>query len=138
MNQGFICSIVFLLLSLAVFFLLRLDFVLLDYIASRAERKAKIKSFKKQGRISRLVDHILAKCASLISNSQMPKCAYYLLTAACAVGGYCAGKVVFSSFPIALAVGTFGLAAPLNGQRKPSKNYFLLVFQTTSFLMARV
>jgi len=29
------------------------------------------------------------------------------------VGGYCAGKVIFSSFPIALAVGTFGLIAPL-------------------------
>ena len=113
MNSGMICFVVFLMLSTAAFFFLRLDFVLLDWITYRAERKAKIKSFKKQSRISKLVDKLLSKCASLITNSQMPKTAYYILTVVCAVGGYCAGKVIFSSFPIALAVGTFGLIAPL-------------------------
>lgn len=113
MNSGMICFVVFLLLSAAAFFFLRLDYALLDWITARAERKAKIKSFKKQSRISKLVDKVLAKCVSLITNSQMPKTAYYILTVVCAVGGYCAGKVIFSSFPIALAVGTFGLIAPL-------------------------
>lgn len=113
MNSGMICFVVFLLLSTTAFFFLRLDFVLLDWITYRAERKAKIKSFKKQSRLSKLVDKLLSKCASLISNSQMPKTAYYILTVACAVGGYFSGKVVFSSLPIALAVGTFGLIAPL-------------------------
>ena len=113
MNSGMICFVVFLLLSTAAFFFLRLDYALLDWITARAERKAKIKSFKKQSRISKLVDKVLAKCVSLITNSQMPKTAYYILTVVCAVGGYCAGKVIFSSFPIALAVGTFGLIAPL-------------------------
>ena len=113
MNSGMICFVVFLLLSTAAFFFLRLDYALLDWITARAERKAKIKSFKKQSRISKLVDKLLAKCVSLITNSQMPKTAYYILTVVCAVGGYCAGKVIFSSFPIALAVGTFGLIAPL-------------------------
>ena len=113
MNSGMICFVVFLLLSAAAFFFLRLDYALLDWITARAERKAKIKSFKKQSRISKLVDKLLAKCVNLITNSQMPKTAYYILTVVCAVGGYCAGKVIFSSFPIALAVGTFGLIAPL-------------------------
>ena len=113
MNSGMICFVVFLLLSAAAFFFLRLDYALLDWITARAERKAKIKSFKRQSRISKLVDKLLAKCVSLITNSQMPKTAYYILTVVCAVGGYCAGKVIFSSFPIALAVGTFGLIAPL-------------------------
>ena len=113
MNSGMICFVVFLLLSAAAFFFLRLDYALVDWITARAERKAKIKSFKKQSRISKLVDKLLAKCVSLITNSQMPKTAYYILTVVCAVGGYCAGKVIFSSFPIALAVGTFGLIAPL-------------------------
>ena len=113
MNSGMICFVVFLLLSTAAFLFLRLDYALLDWITARAERKAKIKSFKKQSRISKLVDKVLAKCVSLITNSQMPKTAYYILTVVCAVGGYCAGKVIFSSFPIALAVGTFGLIAPL-------------------------
>ena len=113
MNSGMICFVVFLLLSTAAFFFLRLDYALLDWITARAERKAKIKSFKKQSKFSKLVDKLLAKCVSLITNSQMPKTAYYILTVVCAVGGYCAGKVIFSSFPIALAVGTFGLIAPL-------------------------
>ena len=113
MNSGMICFVVFLLLSTAAFLFLRLDYALFDWITARAERKAKIKSFKKQSRISKLVDKLLAKCVSLITNSQMPKTAYYILTVVCAVGGYCAGKVIFSSFPIALAVGTFGLIAPL-------------------------
>ena len=113
MNSGMICFVVFLLLSAAAIFFLRLDYALLDWITARAERKAKIKSFNKQSRISKLVDKLLAKCVSLITNSQMPKTAYYILTVVCAVGGYCAGKVIFSSFPIALAVGTFGLIAPL-------------------------
>ena len=113
MNSGMICFVVFLLLSAAAFFFLRLDYALLDWITARAERKAKIKSFKKQSRISKLVDKLLAKCVSLITNSQMPKTAYYILTVVCAVGGYFAGKVIFSSFPIAMAVGTFGLIAPL-------------------------
>ena len=113
MSSGMICFVVFLLLSAAAFFFLRLDYALFDWITARAERKAKIKSFKKQSRISKLVDKLLAKCVSLITNSQMPKTAYYILTVVCAVGGYCAGKVIFSSFPIALAVGTFGLIAPL-------------------------
>ena len=113
MNSGMICFVVFLLLSAAAFFFLRLDYALLDWIMARAERKAKIKSFKKQSRLSRLVDRLLAKCASLITNSQMPKTAYYILTVACAVGGFFAGKTIFSSMPIALAVGTFGMIAPL-------------------------
>ena len=113
MNSGMICFVVFLLLSTAAFFFLRLDYALLDWITARAERKAKIKSFKKQSKFSKLVEKLLAKCVSLITNSQMPKTAYYILTVVCAVGGYCAGKVIFSSFPIALAVGTFGLIAPL-------------------------
>lgn len=79
MNSGMICFVVFLLLSAAAFFFLRLDYALLDWITARAERKAKIKSFKKQSRISKLVDKLLAKCVSLITNSQMPKTAYYIL-----------------------------------------------------------
>ena len=104
---------VFILLSTAIFLFLRLDYALLDSITARAERKAKIKSFKKQSKVSKAVDKLLAKCASLIMSSQMPKAAYYALTVICAVGGFFAGKVVFSSLPIALAVGTFGLIAPL-------------------------
>lgn len=112
-NSTLLFTAVFILLSMAVFFFLRLDYVLLDLITHRAERKAKIKSFKKQSKFSKAIDKLLAKCASLIANSQMPRTAYYALTVVCSIGGFFAGKVIFSSFPIALAVGTFGLIAPL-------------------------
>ena len=104
---------VFLLLGVAAFFFLRLDQALLEYVASRTERKAKIKSFKKQSKVSKLADKLLEKCASLIAGRQMPKAAYCAFTLICAAGGYFAGKTIFSSFPIALAVGTFGLIVPL-------------------------
>ena len=112
-NTNLFFVAVFILMSAAIFFFLRLDYALLDWITSRAERKAKIKSFKKQSKFSKLVDRLLAKCASLIGNSQMPKTAYDILTVVCAVGGFFAGKTIFSSMPIALAVGTFGMIAPL-------------------------
>ena len=113
MNTTILYFVVFILMSAAIFFLLRLDYALLDLITARAERKAKIKSFKKQSKFSKLVDKLLAKCASLIANSQMPKTAYIALTVFCCVGGFFAGKTIFNSLPIALAVSTFGMIAPL-------------------------
>ena len=104
---------VFILLCLSTFFLLRIDYALLDRIAKRAERKGKIKSFKRRSKVSKMVDHLHMKCADLILSSQMPKGAYYFFTILCAVCGFFAGKVVFSSFPIALTVGVFGLIVPL-------------------------
>lgn len=108
-----LCAVVFILLNSAAFFCLRLDSALLDWAAGRAERKAKIKSFKKQSKVSKLVNKLLEKCVALIAGSQMPKGVYYALTAGCAIGGFAAGRAIFSSMPIALAVGTFGLIAPL-------------------------
>ena len=102
-------GVIFLLLSTAVFCLLRVDLALVEY----AEHRAKVRSFKRRSRAAKAMDRLVSRCADLIASSQMPKSVYYLLTAGCAVGGYFAGKMIFSSFPIALAVGTFGLIAPL-------------------------
>jgi len=112
-NYTMLFAAVFILLSMAVFFFLRFDYAILDMITERAERKAKIQSFKKQSKLSKNIDRVLAQCASLIANSQMPPAAYYAVTVLCAISGYAAGKIIFSSLPIALAVGTFGLIAPL-------------------------
>lgn len=104
---------VFLLMGAAIFFFLRLDHAILDCITAAAERREKVRSFKKRGRLGRAFDRMLTRCAELILNSQVPLGAYIALTVLCAVGGYFAGKVIFSSLPIALAVGTLGLIAPL-------------------------
>ena len=109
---GLYFAVFFLLMGAALFFL-RLDYVFLDYISKRADRSAKVKSLKPQGKVHTLFDKILVKCTSLILSSQMPRTAYFALTACCAVGGYWAGKIIFNSFPVALSVGTIGLAAPL-------------------------
>ena len=112
-NYNYLYASVFFLLSTAVVLFLRLDLTFLEWAHSRAEHKAKVRSFKKQSWLSKNVDRLLALCVTLVVNSQMPRIAYYCLTAACAIGGYFAGRMIFSSFPIALAVGTFGLIAPL-------------------------
>ena len=59
MNTSTLYFVVFILMSAAVFFFLRLDFVLLDWITSRAERKAKIKSFKKQSKFSKRTNTLI-------------------------------------------------------------------------------
>lgn len=112
-TSAFLYLAVFIALSAAAFFFLRLDYVLPELIAERAERRTKVKSFKKRSRFSRARDKLLTKCAGLIASSQMPKAAYFALTVLCAIGGFFAGRIIFTSFPIALAVGTFGLIAPL-------------------------
>ena len=112
-NTNTLCAAVFMLLSSAAFYCLRLDLALLDWAAGRAERKAKIKSFQKQSKISKLAEKVVEKCVVLIAGSQMPKGVYYVLTTGCAIGGFFVGRIIFSSMPIALAVGTFGLIAPL-------------------------
>ena len=112
-NYTFLYAAVFLLLITAAFFILRLDAAFLEWVNARAEHTAKVRSFQKRSKLSRAVDRLLALCADLIVSSQMPRTAYYILTALCAVGGYFTGQMIFSSFPIALAVGTFGLIAPL-------------------------
>lgn len=104
---------VFLLLAASTCCFLRLDKAFLDVAAARAERKAKIRSFKTQGKLGKALEKMLEKCASLIASSQIPKLGYIVLTIACGVGGFVAGRFIFSSNIIAIAVGIFGLIAPL-------------------------
>ena len=112
-HTNFLYTTVFLLFCTAAFVLLRLDAAMLDWITNRVERSAKIRSFKKRNALQRMMDRLLTRCADLIVSSRMPKIFYAFLTAGSAAAGYCVGRIIFSSLPIALAVGTFGLIAPL-------------------------
>lgn len=113
MKRKLLILAVFLLLCAAVFFLLHMDRILTERLTERAARRGKLRTFQKRGRIRGLTDRLLARASSLVRGSQMPTGVYYLLTAICAVCGYLAGKVIFSSFPIALSVAALGLIAPL-------------------------
>lgn len=113
MRLTLISFAVFFLLCAAVVLLLRMDRGFAARRMERATRRGKLRTFQKQGRFRALTERLLTRCGELVRSSQMPPPAYYLLTALCAVGGYLAGRVIFSSFPIALSVATLGLIAPL-------------------------
>ncbi len=127
-NPTFFIVMVFVLLAVAFFLFLRLDYAVYDAVQARVDRKTKVKFYKSKSKLSKAIDKLLAKCSGLILSSQMPKAAYYAFTGICAVAGYCIGKAVFSSTLIALAVCTFGLIAPL----------LLFSFRQTSVNTARL
>jgi len=104
---------VFILLSAAFFFFLRLDRALLDWFGGQADKKAKKKAFQKQSVIGKQAAKLLSRCSGLIANSKMPKKAYIILSVFCTVGGFFAGRTVFGSLPFAIAAGGFGMIAPL-------------------------
>lgn len=104
---------VFLLLSTAIFLFFRLDLVLRESMQRSSVKHRKIKLFKKQTALSRKLTSLAEKRRALIEHSEMPKTAYYVLTAACAGIGLFAGRVTYSSLLISAAVGIMGLFAPL-------------------------
>ncbi|MBE5851299.1 MAG: hypothetical protein E7298_14430, partial [Lachnospiraceae bacterium] len=104
---------VFVLLTASAICLLRLDRSIVGSAKAFLSRQAKAKSFKKQSKMNQWLNAMITKCCDLIANSNMPLLFYFILSLGCGIGGYVAGKMIFSSFPIALAVATFGLIAPL-------------------------
>lgn len=110
---GYCYLAVFLLMSAAVVILLRLDTVFVDRVRAFAEKRAKVKAFKRTGKLRRKLNELIDKCCQLIIHSQIPMAFYIILTVFCAVSGYIAGRAIFVSLPISLALGTIGLIAPL-------------------------
>ena len=104
---------VFLLLSTAIFIFFRLDLLLRERMRRSSVKHGKIKLFKKQTVLSRKFASLAEKRRSLIEHSEMPKAAYYSLTVACAGAGFFAGRIVYHSLLISIAVGMMGLFAPL-------------------------
>lgn len=108
-----ICLAVFLLLCAASVFLLRWDKDLKERLNAFTEKQGKIRSFKKQGKVSRAIRRLLLKRQALLQSSDMPPAAYWALTVLGAVGGFLAGRVIYSSYFIALAVSAAGMIVPL-------------------------
>jgi Flp pilus assembly protein TadB len=104
---------VFLLLSTAIFLFFRLDLLLRESMKRSSVKHRKIKLFKKQTTLSRKLASLAEKRRAIIEHSEMPKTAYYVLTAACAGIGIFAGRVIYSSLLISAVVGIMGLFAPL-------------------------
>jgi hypothetical protein len=104
---------VFLLLSTAIFLFFRLDIPLRDSMKRSSVKHSKIKLFKKQTTLGRMLASLAEKRRHLIEHSEMPKAAYYFLTVACAGVGFFAGRVVYNSLLISVVVSMMGLFAPL-------------------------
>lgn len=104
---------VFLLLGAAIFLLLRLDLPIRASVMRSTERKKKIRSFKRPGKLTRTAQRLLKKRQSLLEESGIPTGIYWGLTAIGAVGGFLAGKAIYSSYLIATAVAVIGMIAPL-------------------------
>jgi len=98
--------LIFLFLSLGAVFLLGLD-------KAFRERSRGPRRFQKQGKAGSRLDRLLERGRSLIRGSGLPFPLYLLMTAGCGVGGFLAGKLVYSSPLIAAAAGVMMLFAPL-------------------------
>ena len=102
--------------NLAVFLLLSLGFAFLFGLdkASSGRRERKVRYHRlNTGRGSGKLDRLLERGRSLIRGSGLPFPLYLLMTAGCGVGGFLAGKLVYSSPLIAAAAGVMMLFAPL-------------------------
>ncbi len=113
MKTVYLYFAVFVLLAAAAVCVLRLDQSIVGSAKAFLNRQAKERDFKKQSRAHLWLKGKIAKCCEMITASNMPLMFYFILSLACGIGGYAVGKMIFSSFPIALAVATFGLIAPL-------------------------
>ena len=113
MKYIYIYSAVFLLLSAAVFFILRPDKAILQSARKQLARKSKARPFKKRNKLWRRLARQKEKICRIIVSSNMPLAYCCVLSALSAAGGFILGKMVFSSTAIAMAVGAAGLSAPL-------------------------
>ena len=69
--------------------------------------------YRTQGKLEEKLARLLQRARSLIRGSKLPPPVYALLTAGCAIGGFLAGKFIYGSTLIAIALGVTLLLAPL-------------------------
>lgn len=113
MKISYFYTAVFLLLVTAVFLCLNLGGGLSDRLQAAAARQGKIRSFKGKGKLAKGANKLVNRGRDLIFDSQIPLPVYALFTVVGAVGGFAAGKFIYSSTLIALAVGVIGMIVPL-------------------------
>lgn len=69
--------------------------------------------YRTQGKLEEKLARLLHRAKSLIRGSKLPPPVYALMTAGCAIGGFLAGKFIYGSTLIAIALGVTLLLAPL-------------------------
>lgn len=69
--------------------------------------------YRTQGKLEEKLARLLHRAKSLIRGSKLPPPVYALMTAGCAISGFLAGKFIYGSTLIAIALGVTLLLAPL-------------------------
>ena len=111
--EWYLCLAIFLLLGIGVIVSLRLDEAIVQKVQAAVEKRIKVKSFKHTSKLRRKIDQLITTGCQLVINSNIPITVYCVITAVCSLGCFFAGRLIFASLPVSLAMGTLGLVAPL-------------------------
>ena len=101
------------LMSMAIFLFLGFGRVMKQSAQDATDKRKKQKSFKPQGKISRSLEALQESQRAVIAQSPLPNSLYLVLTIGCAIGGFFAGRVVFSSLFLSAIVGVLALLIPM-------------------------
>lgn len=114
MNEVNILYVVmFGLMSMAIFLFLGFGRVMKQSAQDASDKRRKRKSFKRQGKLSKRLEALQQRQRAVIEQSPLPRSFYLVLTITCAVGGFFAGRVVFSSLCLSVIVGALALLVPM-------------------------
>ncbi len=103
----------FVLMSMAIFLFLGFGRVMKQSAQDASEKRKKQKSFKPQGKLSKRLEALRQRQRTVIEQSPLPSSIYLALTLICAVGGFFAGRVVFSALFLSVIVGVLALLVPM-------------------------
>ena len=102
------------LLYFLIFLLLTAGGFSLLGISGKSGRDGKNRRrYRNRGKLEEKLARLLHRAKSLIRGSKLPPPVYALMTAGCAIGGFLAGKFIYGSTLIAIALGVTLLLAPL-------------------------
>ena len=102
------------LLYFLIFLLLTAGGFSLLGISGKSGRDGKNRRrYRTQGKLEEKLARLLGRARSLIRGSKLPPPVYALMTAGCAIGGFLAGKFIYGSTLIAVALGVTLLLVPL-------------------------
>ncbi len=104
---------VFALLSMAIFLFLGFGHAMKQSADEASDKRKKQRSFKAQSKISKSLEALRHRQRLVIEQSPLPNSLYFVLTVTCAIGGFFAGRVVFSSLFLSVIVGVLALLIPM-------------------------
>lgn len=119
-NQILLQIVVFILLSMAIFLFLDFGEGLRVSAKQKAKRKKKRKQFKPQSKAMRALFRFRERTKADIAASPIPNYLFIPIAIGCSIGGFMAGKVVFSSRFLAVFVAVLATLIPfiVMGMRK--------------------